>query len=118
MKRKKRIKTETINNPFYKGGLFCCLGVTIILDLVIFLSWQNICYLPINTTGECVLARSIISFDYFLPFLILEVIFSVMISILYLIDSFKYEMKMYKILSLINLVIQPYIMWLIIGIVG
>lgn len=86
--------------------------------MTLLLAFSNICYLPPNTTGECVIARSIMSFDYYLIFLIFETIFSAMVAILYLIDGFKYNIKKYKIICLLNILLQPFVFLLIIHLMG
>lgn len=114
---KKRRKKET--SGFFKNAfLYFCFGMTIILSLILILSWVNICYLPVNTTGECVIARSIISMKYFLIFLILETIFSAVVTILYLLDGFRYNIKVYKFIGIANILLQPFVVLGIINVLG
>lgn len=109
MKRKAKEKKK-----YYDYFLYFCFAITIFLSLTMFLALCNICYLPINTTGECVIARSIMSFDYYFIFLICETIFSIFITILYLIRGFHYKIKKYKIICILNILLQPLLVFFII----
>lgn len=114
---KKRRKKKTTGG-FKDIFLYFCFGLTILLTLILVLSWANICYLPVNTTGECVIARSIVSIDYFLVFLIFETIFSVMVTILYLLDGFRDKVKVYKIIGIANILFQPFVILGILNVLG
>ncbi len=109
---------EVLNHDkrIYKIILWGVFLVTIFISINIFLEFTNICYLPINTTGECVIARSLMSNNIFLPFMIVECIINILITILYLIDGFKYNIKLNKILCLLNILLQPFV--LMIGLMG
>lgn len=113
MKKKKKKPCGGFKDIFF----YCIFGFTLLLSIILVLSWTNICYLPINTTGECVIARSIMSLDYFLVFLIFESIFSGIVTILYLIDGFRDNIKMYKIIGIANILLQPLIILGLINIV-
>lgn len=115
MKKRRKKKTAGMFKDVF---IYICFGLTILLNLILVLSWTNICYLPINTTGECVIARSIMSIDYFLIFLIFETIFSASVTILYLLDGFRDNIKVYKIIGIANILLQPFVMLGIINVLG
>lgn len=114
--KKKRNKKPS--GGFKDIFFYFCFGLTVALSLILVLSWANICYLPVNTTGECVIARSIVSIDYFLVFLIFETIFSVMVTVLYLLDGFRDNIKVYKTIGIANILLQPFVVVGIINVLG
>lgn len=119
MRIEKLLKPIKIKHErFMKIFLYCCFILTVLLSMIILLSFFNICYLPINTTGECVIARSVLSFKFFIPFLLIESVFSIGVSALYLLDGFRYKIKIYKVLGIANLVFQPFVILFIIKIFG
>ena len=67
-----------------------------------------------KTTGECVIARSLMSNSIFLPFLIIESILNILITIIYFIDGIKYKIKLNCILCSLNILFQPLLVMLII----
>lgn len=112
---------EVLNHDkrMYKIILWTLFCITMFLSINIFLGFTNICYLPINTTGECAIARSLMSNNIFLPFMIVECIINILITILYLIDGFKYNIKLNKILCLLNILLQPFfVMIVLLGVIG
>lgn len=114
--KKKRNKKPS--GGFKDVFFYFCFGMTVMLSLILVLSWTNICYLPVNTTGECVIARSIMSIDHFFIFLIFETIFSAIVTVLYLLDGFRYNIKVYKIIGIANILLQPFVVVGIINVLG
>lgn len=111
------IKNKKKLGKFKNLFLYLCFGMTLFLSILLLLSFFNICYLPVNTTGECVIPRSIVSLDYFLLFLVVETIFSIVVSILYLLDGFRYKIKLYKIMGVANILLQPFVVVALISII-
>lgn len=118
MSKSKSKKNKKTSVSFKDLFLYFSFGITVLLSLILILAWTNICYLPINTTGECVIARSIMSFDYYLIILIIETIFSVIVTILYLLDGFRENVKVYKIVGIANILLQPFVVLALMNILG
>lgn len=105
------------NKRICKIILWVIFIFTIFLSVNVSLGFFNICYLPINTTGECVIAHSLMSNSIFLPFLIIESILNILITIIYFIDGIKYNIKLNCILCSLNILFQPLlVMFIIIGV--
>lgn len=112
-----RKNNSETNHHFKDIFLYICFGVTLFLSILIVLSSQNICYLPLNTTGECVIARSIMALDHYLLFLIVETVFSIVVTVLYLLDGVKQKNIKYKIVGIANILLQPFVVLALIRIV-
>lgn len=115
-KRKKR--TNKKFTSFKDLFLYFIFGITLFLSINILLVFFNICYLPPNTTGECVIARSLLSFDYLFAFLLGYTIISVGVTSLYLLDGFKLKIKKYRIIGIINLILNPFIIVAVLNFLG
>lgn len=116
-KKSKKVKDNKINkNQAYL--LYVCFAVTVFLSVNLLLAYSNICYLPLNTTGECVIVRSILPFEHYFLFQLFETIFSGLVTILFLIDGFKYKNKKYLIICFLNILLQPFVIIFILSLIG
>lgn len=88
--------------------------INIILNLIIISAYTNICILPPSTINKCIIATNIISLKGFIPFLIIETILTIIIVTISLIKSFKYHKTKLKILSLLNIILNPTLILIII----
>lgn len=115
------MKHEILNHEkkSYKIILWALFCITMFLSINLFLALVNICYLPINTTGECVIARSLMSYEYFILFMLSECVINILITVLFLIDGFRYNIKLNKILCILNILLQPFfVMIVLLGVIG
>lgn len=115
------MKHEILNHEkkSYKIILWALFCITMFLSINLFLVFANICYLPINTTGECVIATSLMSYEYSLLFMLGECVINILITVLFLIDGFRYNIKLNKILCILNILLQPFfVMIVLLGVIG
>lgn len=104
------------DKKIYKIILYLTFAMTLFLSINVLLAFLNICYLPPNTTGECVIAHSLMSNNVFIPFIVVETIVNIIITILYLIDGIKYKIKLNNILCILNILLQPIVLIIIFGV--
>lgn len=104
------------DKKIYKIILYLTFSITIFLSINVLLSFLNICYLPPNTTGECVIAHSLMSNNVFIPFIVVETIVNMIVTILYFIDGIRYKIKLNNILCILNILLQPIVLIIILGV--